>query len=80
MVDYREGETAMLLRLHCADTEAVFAQVQQLFGEVQRLHADGETAQELAFVTPVMPEGKIDEQLAALTDATVVSRIRVADF
>ena len=60
--------------------EAAFAQAQQLFGEVQRLHADGETAQDLAFVTPVMPEERIDEQIAAFTDAKVVSRIRVADF
>ena len=80
VVDYRKGETAMLLRLHCTDAEAAFAQAQQLFGEVQRLHADGETAQDLAFVTPVMPEEGIDEQIAAFTDAKVVSRIRVADF
>ena len=80
VVDYRKGETAMLLRLHCTDAEAAFAQAQQLFGEVQRLHADGETAQDLAFVTPVMPEERIDEQIAAFTDAKVVSRIRVADF
>lgn len=69
--DSRELPVQMLVRVS-GDMAAVNA----VFGEVQTV--TGVAENECAFITPVMTETQLDEQLATLRDVTVISRFRLA--
>ncbi len=80
VADYKEGRDAALVRLQCTDIPAAPAQVAAVFGEVSYVHAPHAAADEVAFVTPVMAEGELDDKLAQLQSMQLVSRIRIADM
>lgn len=73
-------ETSWLVRLTAADPAAALKALKAQFGDVHELTRSRATAQELLVITPVLPESETDARLSALKDATVVSKLRVADF
>lgn len=78
--DPKQNRSAALVRLHCADTAKTLQQVQSLFGEVRTVTVADAPAGELAFVSPEMSEQELEEKLAALDGAAVVSRLRMANL
>ena len=74
---YDEAVVRMYLRIG-GEAAAVMAQLQQLFGEVERIPVGDE--QTVAVILPAMPEKQCDALLKAFTAGTVQNRIRVADF
>lgn len=81
VVDYKQVETAKYVRLSCKDSEAAFKIVEKVFGKVERLLRKGGKNDELAFITPVLKEVKIDERLSKLEaeGLKALSTIRVMD-
>ncbi len=77
VVDPAQGSVSMLVRVR-ADADTL-ARVRTAFGEVQVVTAADTPAGELAFVTPVMPEGALMEALDSLS-LDIVSRLRIADM
>ncbi len=77
VVDPAQGSVSMLVRVR-ADADTL-ARVQAAFGDVRVVTAAGTPAGELAFVTPVLPEGVLSEKLDALS-LDIVSRLRIADM
>ena len=80
VADYREGNVAAYLRLHCKEIKETWSQAETAFGEIRRLTVEDAPAGELAFVTPVMTEQQLNEGMASLTDVVIANRIRIADF
>ena len=80
VADYKEGRDAALVRLQYTDIPAAPAQIAAVFGDVSYVHAPHAAADEVAFVTPVMAEGELDDKLAQLQSMQLVSRIRIADM
>ncbi len=81
VVDYKQVETAKYVRLSCKDSEVAFKLVEKVFGKVERLLRKGGKNDELAFITPVLKEVKIDERLSKLEaeGLKALSTIRVMD-
>ncbi len=73
VLDHRLQPVQKLVRLTCGDVAAVKAQVVAAFGAVAFVDAPGLAAGTLAFVTPALPTAALDEALASLAGATVVS-------
>ncbi len=75
LADYLDCETALYIRTNETDKNKLTA----VFGEVTFLEREGQPADETAFVTPVMKEGKL-RQLIDDNALSISSCIRVADY
>ncbi len=75
LADYLDCETALYIRTNETDKNKLTA----VFGEVTFLEREGQPADEAAFVTPVMKEGKL-RQLIDDNALSISSCIRVADY
>lgn len=71
--DYRLAPARLLLRYRGGDT----AQMAAVFGEVEMVTVPNAPADEVAFITPCLPLCALEEKMAALTDATLVSKLRL---
>ena len=71
--DYRLAPARLLLRYCGGDA----AQVAQVFGEVQTVSVANAPADEIAFITPSLPLGELEEKMAALNGMTLVSKLRL---
>ncbi len=80
VADYKESQWASLVRFRCPEEQTARTQIADIFGEVAFVNAAQAAADELAVVTPVMPESELDEKLAGLQGMSLVSRIRIADL
>lgn len=80
VADYKESQWASLVRFRCPEEQTARTQIADVFGEVAFVNAAQAAADELAVVTPVMPESELDDKLAGLQGMSLVSRIRIADL
>lgn len=82
VADYLENEVALYVRVQAADPDAACREAEQLFGSVTRLTRKGIGVEEAAFVTPVLVERDIRENLGRLEEGGVklLNTIRVSDF
>ncbi len=71
--DYRLAPARLLLRYRGGDA----AQMTTAFGEVEMVTIPNAPADEVAFITPCLPLCALEEKMAALTDATLVSKLRL---
>lgn len=78
VVPYKTQETNMYIRVKAPDAESLKPAVTELFGKVVYLERNGRPDDELAFITPKMPEQETDEHLAVLSqNAEIASKIRL---
>ena len=77
VIPYTEGTVRLLLRV--TDTPEAAAQIAAAFGEVTPVTGAGVPVGQRAFITPLKPEGELDEAIAH-SGLQVVSRLRVADI
>lgn len=75
LADYLDCETALYIRTNETDK----AKLTAVFGDVTFLQRENQPADETAFVTPVMKEGKL-RQLIQDNALSISSCIRVADY
>lgn len=82
VIDYKLALASMYVRVQCDNRETAVKAIGDCFGEVSQLTRNGCPQNELAFVTPAMPEGKIEEQLDALQKQgmKVLAKVRVLDY
>lgn len=80
VVDYKTVETSLYVRATAADTEAVLRAVKQAFGDVQELTRKRMPDDELAFVTPVLPEQELRQKLESIEGLNIITTIRVTDY
>ena len=80
VVDYTEGRVAMFVRLKAADKQAAKNQIQSALGQVEYLTYSEAPENEVAFITPKLPEKELDAALQAMQGVEVASRIRLADL
>ena len=80
VIDYNEIETAMFVRAESADKAAAVKEIESAFAGVSFIEKDGADEGEIAFVTPVLKEGRIRELLGALSSVRVLSEIRITDY
>lgn len=80
--DYREIPTSYFVRAVSHDRMAALKAADSLFGRVSELVLPGGAENELAFITPTLPEGDLERALAAYQamDYGVISKIRVLDY
>ena len=71
--DYRLAPARLLLRYRGGDA----AQMTTAFGEVEMVTIPTAPADEVAFITPCLPLCALEEKMAALTDAILVSKLRL---
>lgn len=82
LLDYKEAELAKYVRAECESREDCEKLIEREFGQVTLLSRKNCPKNEIAFVTPIMTEGKIDDNIAKLEDSgmKILSTIRVLDY
>lgn len=80
VVDHNTVETALYVRALADDSRAAMHSVKQLFGDVQELKRKHMPENEIAFVTPAMPEGELKQKLASVKEMSIITTIRVTDY
>ena len=80
VADYREAAQRCLIRVSCDDPHEVRAQLAAAFDGAQEVSAPHAPAQQLAFITPELPEEELDKRLACLQGIRLESRLRMADL
>ncbi len=77
----QEGyRTAALLRFTCEDKAAALTKALEVFGSLRQVELPKTPAEELAFVTPVLPEGEMMRLARSLPGAALTSMVRLADL
>ncbi len=74
--DHRLAPTKMLLRFSCEQEADALAQIEQAFGEVDRITIPDAPNSEVAFITPCMPEHLLMEKIAGFTGMTLIRSLR----
>ncbi|MBQ4332255.1 MAG: homoserine dehydrogenase [Clostridia bacterium] len=77
VADHTLAPTRMLLRFACADSAAARTQIAAAYGDVQYITVADAPADEVAFITPCMPEQALTEKAAALAGMTLTRRLRL---
>ena len=80
VIDYNEIETAMFVRVKSQDREKAVKDIESAFGGVQFIEKKDACKCEIAFVTPVLKEGKINELLGSIGGIDILSEIRIVDY
>ena len=80
VLDSQQDVVGMYLRL--TGTSDDLQKAQNLFGEIRVLHREGQPQDEIAFVTPAMAEGTLQQKILQLTDerCKLRSAIRVLAY
>lgn len=80
--DYREVPTSYFVRAVSHDRMGALKAADSLFGRVSELVLPEGVENEVAFITPTLPEGDLERALAAYQamDYGLISRIRVFDY
>ncbi len=79
VADYLDGEAALYVRAKAEDVAAARAEIEKLFGKTSYLERKGSDEGEIAFVTPVMTERMLENQLARLP-LSIINTIRKVDY
>ncbi|MBR1422562.1 MAG: homoserine dehydrogenase [Ruminococcus sp.] len=78
VVNYKETETAVYVRIKADDAENLKSAISEMFGKLMYIERAGRPENELAFITPVMKEADIDSNLTILShSAEIASKIRM---
>lgn len=82
VIDSKDSETALYIRMKCADTEAAFELCKNNFGKISRLYNENSEVTELAIVTEINKISYFDSGIENLKAAgiSVESVIRIAGF
>lgn len=76
--NYKEAYTAMYIRISVEDADNFKSSLSNIFGSVIFINNDNRPENEIAFITPIMKESDIDEQLIILShSAQIESKIRL---
>ena len=75
--DYRLAPAKLLLRFSCEEDAGALVQIGRVFGDVRMLSIPDAPDNEVAFITPCMPEYLLDEKIAAFTGMTLQRRLRL---
>ena len=67
----------MLLRFSCQEDAGALMQIGQVFGDVRMVTIPDAPANEVAFITPCMPEYLLNEKIAGFTGMTLTRRLRM---
>ena len=80
VADHKEDNIRMYVRANFdGNRDNAKQSIEQLFGEVKILGRNGESANEIAFITPFASENTILSQLNKLSDFTLLATIRLLD-
>ncbi len=80
IADYENDTVRMYV--HCtakSDRLSLKSEAEKLFGEIKLLGRQGEAENELAFITPFATEKELKSMLSKLTEANIISTIRLLD-
>lgn len=78
VVPCSEVETSMYIRAKAEDADSLKSKLSELFGKLIFVERCGRRSNEIAFITPSIKEGEIDEKLDILSRAmSVESKIRL---
>ena len=78
VLPYKQIKNSMYVRIKAKNAEELKPVISELFEKVMYLERNGRPDDELAFITPVMVEGVIDDALAKLSEsAEIASKIRL---
>lgn len=82
LVNYKEAELAKYVRIEYESIDDAKKLIEGEFGQVTLLSRKNCPKNEIAFVTPIMTDGKIDEHINKLKDSgmKILSTIRVLDY
>ncbi|MDD2362759.1 MAG: homoserine dehydrogenase [Oscillospiraceae bacterium] len=80
VADYHDSKSAMMLRLKCDNTEMFKSKLEDMLGVCESVEFENSPSDELALVTPVITQTRLDEVIGALPDASMISSIRIADL
>lgn len=80
VIDYNEIETAMFVRATVSDKDSAVCSINSAFSGVQFISKANADENEIAFVTPVIKESKIEELLSGIGGIDVLSKIRIVDY
>ncbi|MCQ2471997.1 MAG: homoserine dehydrogenase [Clostridia bacterium] len=80
VVDYNEIETAMFIRAKADNKDAAKECIDSAFEGAQFIEKESADENEIAFVTPVLKECKIEEVLSSLGSIDILSKIRIVDY
>lgn len=80
VIDYNEIETAVFVRAKAQDRKTAAETIDSAFSGVKFIEKAGADEDEIAFVTPVLKEGRIEEILNSLGSVYILSKIRIVDY
>ena len=75
--DYRLAPARLLLRFVCEEDARALVQIGQVFGDVRMISIPDAANNEVAFISPSMPEYLLEEKIASFTGMTLVRRLRM---
>lgn len=78
--DYLDVPTTFFVRITANDKTYAVKSAERLFGKITEVSLPDRPENEIAFITPQLPEGELERALGSLSslDINIVSRIRVA--
>ncbi|MBQ3087629.1 MAG: homoserine dehydrogenase [Clostridia bacterium] len=80
IADYKETQTVLYVRGFAKDKQAALIALREGFGHIQTLNRKDAPENEIAFLTPCMPEGELREILLNTKLFAEASVIRVTDY
>ncbi len=80
VLDAKTDSYTWLLRFKTSDAQALLNRLHEALGEVAPVAYAGAPGDEVAVRTPAVSEAVLTDKLTALTDITLVSRLRVAEL
>lgn len=75
--DYRLASAKMLLRFSCQKDAGALVQIGRVFGDVRMISIPDAPEDEVAFITPCMPEYLLTEKIDAFTGMTLIKSLRL---
>ncbi|MBQ1203814.1 MAG: homoserine dehydrogenase, partial [Loktanella sp.] len=75
--DYRLAPAKMLLRFSCQKDAGALVQIGRVFGDVRMISIPDTPEDEVAFITPCMPEYLLTEKIDAFTGMTLIKSLRL---
>lgn len=75
--DHRLAPTAMLVRFSCEENAGALLQIGRMFGDVRMISIPDAAENEVAFITPCMPEYLLREKMDTFTGMTLERAIRI---
>ena len=75
--DHRLAPVSMLMRFTCEEDAGALVQIGRTFGDVRMISIPDAPANEVAFITPCMPEYLLMDKVAGFTGMTLTRAIRM---